>query len=478
MLKALIIGADAVSPDYVLAKPELFPALGSMIAHGASGVHAAYVQKGYAGSYASEQNWSSIYTGLPPWEHGISTYTAHGEQRKPGMGDFDALQPFWRALNENGLTVGLWAANACSHPIEIDGYAACIDYDTIDAPVEERDSPRELRLHAKDKRLERLLKGAPPPRRFPRTLGQQGRSFEDLRNDPDTAREAMEKYHFQDALENFENELEYFFSGMRAAQKEFPTDVLYFFTPTTDLIAHCCMHCDDNDVLIKAYQLLDRRIGEFIAEFNPELTVVLSDHGMQNFKDLIQCADRQTQREAFAARDDVIWLDNGYIAFEAHNGALLFTAHALNGVFLARGNGIRHTSIGKMRILDIYPTLLEMLEIEVPAGRQGFVMDIFDRPVLNKSRLLKEENVKREAVALLQTHEMSVMDIILNELHIESRFADITVVGEPKYEEIFRNNPRVADFVPEDRFDAKNFDKVYCGFYNAASKRMAHMRVL
>ncbi len=45
-------------------------------------------------------------------------------------------------------------------------------------------------------------------------------------------------------------------------------------------------------------------------------------------------------------------------------------------------------------------------------------------------------------------------------------------------EEIFRNNPRVADFVPEDRFDAKNFDKVYCGFYNAASKRMAHMRVL
>lgn len=478
MLKALIIGADAVAPEYILAKPRSYPTLGRMITQGASGRHSAFVQKGYAGSYSSEQNWSSIYTGLSPQMHEISTNLIRGECRRPRMDDYAALQPFWDVLNKSGLTIGLWAADCCPYPVEVDSYAVSIKYDLIATPAENRESPREIHLHTKDQWLGRFLTASPPPRLFPQTLKQQGYSFEELRTNPDKARDAIEKYHFQDSLKNFEEELEYFFSRMRAVQREHPTNILYFFTPTTDLIAHCCMHCDDNDVLIKAYQLLDRYIGELIAEFNPELTVVLSDHGMQNFRELIHCSDHQVQREAFSARDEVIWLDNGYIAFEAHNGALLFTAHSLNGVFLASGEGIRNTSITGMRIVDVYPTLLEMLRIEVPAGREGFVMDIFDRPAVNAGKLLKTEDVRYESIALIQAHEMSVTDIILNELYIESRFANITVVGEAKYEEMFRNNPRVSNFLSHDMFNPEDFEKIYCGFYNASSKHMAHVRVL
>jgi len=70
-----------------------------------------------------------------------------------------------------------------------------------------------------------------------------------------------------------------------------------------------------------------------------------------------------------------------------------------------------------------------------------------------------------------------VTDIILNELYLENRFTHITLVGETKYEEIFRNNPRVSDFVPIENFDAEQFDEVYCGFYNETTKLMKHIRV-
>lgn len=85
------------------------------------------------------------------------------------------------------------------------------------------------------------------------------------------------------------------------------------------------------DVLEKAYQLLDRYVGKWLDALRPKNVIVLSDHGMSNFKDLVQCSDERVRQEAFAARDDVIWLPNGCIAFEARNGALLFTAHGLKG---------------------------------------------------------------------------------------------------------------------------------------------------
>jgi hypothetical protein len=476
-MKALIIGADAVDPDVIFSRRELFPTLGSMMDHGASAAYSAYVQKGYNGSYSSEQNWASIYTGLPPEEHSISTYLANSERRRPKMSDFDSLQPFWKVLNENGYTVGLWCADNCSDPVEIDGYAVYAKYDMIETPVENRLSPRVLQTNLKDGHILRFLDGNPPPRLYPQTIKQRGQSFEQLKQSPELAWQYVQKYHFQDAIPNFECELEYYFQGMRRAQRENPVDIMFFYTASTDLIVHCCKYCDENQTQINAYQLLDRYVGNFCEEFKPEIIVFMSDHGQQNFKELCKCADLRIQKETFSARDEVIWLPNGYIAFEAHNGALLFTYHSLTGTFIASGNGIRQTKICDMRTLDIYPTLLEMLGTKIPCGRLGFVPDIFDRPLVNTEKLIKLAPHKQ--IALIQTHEMSITDIILNELYVENRFADITVVGEEKYKEIFLNNPRITGFVSIGDFETnKHYDEVYCGFYNETTKQMSHIRVV
>lgn len=469
MIKALIMAADSAMPEYLIDKRELFPTLGHMVETGASGGYSAYVQKGYNGSYSTEQNWSSIYTGLAPSEHGITT------NKLPEMRSFDDLLPFWQVLNQSGLTVGIWAAHCLKSPIPISGYVVSCKYETIDTPDENRISPRILQFS--EPWLHGYFDKEPPPRLYPKTLAQQGYTFETLKHNRELAEEAVAKYHYQDSLTNFEEELQYWFDSIVRVQSKHPVDVLYLYTPSTDLIAHCCMCSDDNDVLIEAYKLLDKYLGKLIEQLSPEMTVFLSDHGQQNFRDLIKCSDESVSREAFTARDDVIWLKNGYIAFEAHNGALLFTAHALKGTFIASGSGIRHTMINEMRSIDIYPTLLEIFGARIPPGRKGYVADIFDRPVVNGDKLFNKSAIVRKNIALIQTHSMNLMDIFINELYIENRFSHITIVGEPKYEEIFCNNPRVSGFMPIEVYNYQYYDEVYCGFYNETTKYMRHIRV-
>lgn len=475
MLKALIIGADALCPEYIFDHPERYPNLSALARRGAGGSYSAYVQKGYRGSYVSEMNWASIYTGLAPWEHHVALQN-QGKYRMPRMERFRGLAPLWEALNARGLRMGLWAADCCLDPVEIDGYAVSARYEMVETPRPERTSERTLQACEKDAHILDWLSGSPPPRLYPRTLAQQGLVFEDLRRDPALAWEAVQAYHFQEAVDNFREELEFFFQAMCEAQRREPVDVLYFYTPTTDLIGHCAMYQDDSETLAEAYRLLDEYVGKWEEALRPENTVVLSDHGMCNFKDLVRCEDEAVRRAAFSARDEVIWLPNGYIVFEAHNGALLFAAHALKGTFIAGGRDIRPSEPKEMRTLDIYPTLLELLGIPVPEGRAGFVQDLFSRPLVNRERLIRPEPVSRQ-IAVLECGTPSLTDIVLNELYVRERFARFTVVGEERYREIFLHNPRVSGFLSYAQFDFTRFDEVYCGVWNEASGLTGHVRV-
>lgn len=478
MLKAIIIGADAVEPKYIFGEKYLFPCIAKMVASGASAAYSAYVQKGYCGSYLSEMNWSSIYTGLCPHEHKVLRQAGKEKLVLPEMASYEKMAPFWKMLNRNGISVGLWSAICCTNPIEINGYVVSAKYDTIEDPRENRVVARELQVCEKDRYILDCIPGNPPPRVYPKTLAQQGYTYEQLKNDEELAWEAVNRYHFQEAISNFQEELDYYLESIKAVQGKYPVDVLYFYTPTTDLIAHCCMYCNDNRVLIRAYQLLDEFIGKLIQELNPEVSIFLSDHGMINFKELICCSDRAVQREAFAARDEVLWLKNGSIAFEAHNGALLFTAHSLKGTFVVSGKNIKHTCLNEMRTVDIYPTLLQLFHIKIEGNRSGYVLDIFEHPIENTGNcLLRENEVSYTSIALIQCQQPNITDIILNELYIEKRFSKITIVGNERYREIFLNNPRVFCFVSYEAFKAEGYDEVYCGVYNDATGEIRHVRI-
>lgn len=477
MLKLLVIAADSVEPSIIYKHKEKFPNLSKMMNIGASLDYSAYVQKGYDGSYSSTQNWASIYTGLTPKEHGIKANCVKERKRKPCMKDFDGLNPFWQILNKNGLSVGLWNADCCTEPKEIYGYVISTLYNGVSSPSDVRSCKRELQIYEKDGDIiKRILSSPPPDFIYPKTLKQQGYKFEELKVDPQKAKEVVLKYHYQEGIELFERDIKYWFDAISEAQRLKPVDVQFFYTGIPDLVAHFCMYCDDNPTLIQLYTILDKYIGRFIEAMNPENTVFLSDHGQQNFSKLIKCSNSDIEREAFSARDEVIWLDNGYIAFEGNNGALYFTTHALYGTFIAAGKDIKKSKLYDMRTVDIYSNILELLNIDIPNDRNGLVQDIFAKEIVNKDKLYSK-NCYKKSTAILQTHAINIMDIIINEIYLENRFRSITLVGEQKYKEIFQNNPRVKQFISFDDFKYSEYDEVFCSFFNKENGEIFHVEI-
>lgn len=469
-LKALVIGADALEYSVIEKNIEKLPNIRRMMNSGAYARYDAYVQKGYKESYVSEMNWASIYTGLEPWRHKVKIVSDKGERRTPYMNSFDGIEPFWKVLNENGYTVGLWAADCCIDPLGIDGYVVSAKYHMLEDSRENRLSTRELQVNKGNYRI-CGIDNNPPARLYPKTLKQQGESFGNLQRDPQYAMEAIKRYHFQDSLQNFQAELDYFFTGMEQTQRENGVDMLFFYTPTTDLIAHSCMFEDDTDVLVEAYSILDRKLGELVKSLNPQNVVLMSDHGMMNFKDVVKTNDEDIKMEAFSDRDKVIWLPNGYMAFEAHNGALLFTAHAMKGFFLASGNAFEHKTISGMRTIDIYPILLELFGCRVPDGRLGMVPDIFKKNgLLNQERKFIEH--KKDKVALIAAHEPAIVDIVTNELYVHYRDIEITVIAEDRYEEIYRNNPRVRAFAEYSSFSPDQYDVILSTLFNRNTNKI------
>jgi hypothetical protein len=474
-LKALIITADAVTPECFMCDSVRFPNIARIMEDGASAIYGAYTGKSFTGSFDSGKNWASIYTGLAPSEHNISTYSVGSERRKPQMSDFENLSPFWKLLSENGVSVGVWAAHSVKRPEPINGYVVGVDYTSKETPDDDRIRPRTIQLSIDDNWVRDCLDGDPPPRIFPMPLKQQGYDYQEMPGNPALAVKALREYTFAESFENYKAELDYFSNALKKAQRTHPVDVLWFYTPSTDLIGHFGgIRPDDNETLLKAYDLLDAFIGDMVTDLAPEKTVFISDHGLKNFGDLVRCSDENISREAFGAIDQSVFLPGGFIAMYARNGALLLSYHSLYGCFAANGIGIKYCKITDMRTLDIYPTLLEMLDIKVPDDRRGFVQDIFCKDYVNKKILLKQEKINYLKLAVIQTHSVDITDIFINELYLQNRFYKITVIGNKKYGEIFAANPRVSAFIALEDIKLpqmmERFNIVYTGHYNARTK--------
>lgn len=164
-MKLFVVAADAAIPEYILDQKHLFPNLCKLIDSGASSAYSAYVQKGYRGSYSSEQNWSSIYTGLTPQEHKLGAHNGV-QEIMPEMNTFDGLNPFWEELNKAGITVGLWQGDCLDNPTPVNGYVVSGRYTPIFTPSENREASRTIQVS--DERIKKYLNGNPRPDYIPK----------------------------------------------------------------------------------------------------------------------------------------------------------------------------------------------------------------------------------------------------------------------------------------------------------------------
>ena len=91
--------------------------------------------------------------------------------------------------------------------------------------------------------------------------------------------------------------------------------------------------------------------------------------------------------------------------------------------------------------------------------------------------MLKQDNISYKSVALIQSHSVEITGVFINELYLQNRFVQITVIGELKYKEIFLGNPRVFGFVSFECFELLQYDEVYCGLYNEGTGSLNHLRI-
>lgn len=459
-MKLMIFAIDALPPDVLISNIDRFPNMKQMIQKGAFADYDAY-----AYGYGSRDNWISLYTGLTPQEHGTINNKYRKTGRCPYLTDYKNLDTFWKVMNSAGLSVGMWKGLATTPPEDIHGFMIsgeiCYEQNCSNKKCF-FDYCNEMPIVTeKDKYLLKSIEKDIPQFVFPKPCEYFGCSWQDLKSKKVNIEDILTDDYFINGLDYFEKNLNSYEKNILNIHRNKEVDVCFFYTQFIDFICHFQMHDLEKKVVIKALELVDSFIGRINNTINPENIIVLSDHGIKGWYENFVGAPEDIQQEMFGLRDEAIWLKNGSIVINARIGGFLSAMHDIKGTFIACGEKIKHCQISDMRTVDFYPTLLEWLDIKVPKGRSGFVLDIFkNKDICNKDRLIPQE-VKKINIGILQNIDIPTFNKIVNEVFLQNRFATITILGKGRYIDSFLSNSRVDEFIDiEDiKCDIKYFNK-------------------
>ncbi|MEL5900047.1 alkaline phosphatase family protein [Clostridium sporogenes] len=474
----MIFGIDALTPKLVFENLELFPNIKKLCENGMYGDYDAY-----AYGYGSSDNWISLYTGLTPKQHGVIGNTYKDTGRPARREDYEGEKPFWNLLNAEGIKVGMWKGLNTSPPKKINGYMISGE------PNFELDWKSDPLANIKpifcneDKELKKFIIGDIDRPPMPKTPEDFGVTWEALLKDNSIAKTVLKKDYFHEGVEYFEKELTFYGKNIINMQKNNPVDMIFFYTPIYDFIAHFQQHDTSKEELLTAIKIVDNFIGMILSELVTENVILMSDHGIEALADNFPNTPINIQKEAFGWSDKSIWLEDGQIVTKGRNLAFLSGIHSLKGTFIISGDKIQRGKIENMRTVDFYPTILELFDIKVPENREGFVLDIFkNKVIINKDKLLNQEKIKPKNIAIIQDIEVSEFNRIINEVFLSNRFCNITIVGEEKYKNIFNANLRVNKFriVENMRIDFRelsSYDSIYISYRNNKTKQFECLEI-
>lgn len=442
-MELMIIGIDAMDPRIIFDNIDIFPNMKKLCEEGCYSSYDSYVY-----GYGSFDNWISLYTGLSPKQHGIINNINIVNNEEPEYKYYKEKKPFWKVLGDRDISVAVWRGPATSPAEIINGYmiSGQVNYNFNNSNVKyESIFPK---CHKDDMNISRLLTeeniGYPEA---PKKPSDYGLKWKDLFEDNSLFEDIIKgDNYFEDGYLYLDKELKYYRENILNTQKKYPTDVMFYYTPTLDLIQHFQSYDPNRRIVIESMKLIDKFIGQLIEKISPDNVVILSDHGISSIKEVLGNGDINIQKEAFGWSDKSIWLKNGEIVTEARNGGILSGLHDIKGTFIMAGRDIKKNEIKEMRTLDFYPTLLELFGIEVPKDREGYVLDIFkDKNIINKSKLLNKEMINYKKIIMIQNMGVAEFNTVINEVFLDYRFHEITLYCEHKYKSVFDVNPRLKE---------------------------------
>lgn len=429
-MELLIIGIDALDPRILMNNIDKFPNMQKFIK---AGVFSDYF--GYADGYGSYDNWISLYTGLTPEEHGIIKNKFIETKEEPKRLDYSDKNPFWEEIKE--LSFGLWRIPKIDPITIMNGYriGGEVNYEFVNIESIE-DTSENLKIL--EKNLIKSLKDETP----------KVKPVKKIKHKSEIMKELEEDYYYIDSYYYLKEELDFFKNNIIIAEKEIPSDVLFYYNSTLDLIQHMQQYDSEKRVVLDSMKEIDKFIGELYKELRPKNIIIISDHGSSSFSEVLGKGNEKIEREAFGMEKEAVWLENGEIVVKARNGGILSAIHDVKATFIACGEMFKEGKyIKDMRTIDFYPTLLEMFNVNVPEGRSGFVLDIFkNKNIMNKDQLYPK-NKEKEEVLIIQNIEVFHFNKIINQIFLKNRFSNITVLCEEKYKHIFELNARLSDVI-------------------------------
>jgi len=258
MTKLLIFGVDGLNPDMVqklIDKGEMpnFEKLQNQ-EQTVYGGFESFVCEGYSTPHTGPM-WTSLYTGLKPEEHGI---TSGGWN--DGDSKFHVMNTVWDKLSDEGHEIFLYGMPMTYKAKDINGKMVSGFISTT---------------------LKSMWSNCVTPKKFEEELPDdfiENTSSYVARVKTDGAKPGTDTQDFYDAIRTSElNRLTTF------KQVHGNEEIVAYGTTLVDKIGHVAGISEDSEKAVKSYKILDQMLGELLKTLKPEDVAVVSDHGFSEY---------------------------------------------------------------------------------------------------------------------------------------------------------------------------------------------------
>lgn len=378
--RVLVIGVNGAEWDIIrplILRGEM-PNLANMMENGISGKLQT----------TSEPNcpkvYSSIFTSTPDTENGISGFEVN---YVPARSDFLKGTPFWSALSDKGITVGMANVPGTFPVRAVNGYM-------VSGMLTQGKDCNGILCSPK---LSEVVNGDPvyPKKMTAELMKNVGDFWIDCSAMPTEEQLAgNEKQVIEKWLDRVSEIREQQTRLFEYLLEKHPTDFTMFAQSCEDRTGHWLYPIRPNnvgynptvhevrvDAFPNQYRAFDQVLGKIVSHFDKNTTVfVISDHGIKPLRD----------PETMFPHGSHAHSTNPIIA---HHDFL--DGDDVPGIFVATGPGIRHgvRVMGlQMNVLDIAPTVLSIYGVSIPTQMKGRILsEIFEHDGNAKHQIPKAD---------------------------------------------------------------------------------------
>lgn len=326
-LKLLILALDGAAPSFIDEHRREFPHFHRLMKEGTCGI--------VTGPPFSCDRWFSYYSGMSPEQHGMEALRLSTAGSRVTLTDSKVKKFLWDYIAEAKLRFGMLGGLGCEPPGKVDGFWVNFYYDIF--------YPEKAKQYCTNLWV--------PIFPYPVCEEMEKKPWDEI--SPEVVIKTLSKYDWNILIDWVKQRQHRQRKMLDELMNRWPVDVLWYYAFELDWSQHLASHRPDT--LIACYRVLDETLGYIQEKYRPDITLVISDHGMKAFGLDIQ----YPKLKALPGVGACIPLENRKTVWTGEHDSNAF--YALSGPGVPKGERLN------IDFIQIFPLLLHLLGITVPA---------------------------------------------------------------------------------------------------------------